>query len=70
MKGIYLIRDGGECIEFHDWNDIPMEFDNLIRFEPDLIPEPHTEEEHEIMESYNDKLKEIIGRERGHASRN
>lgn len=57
-------------MEFQDWNDIPMEFDNLIRFEPELIPEPHTEEEHEIVEGYNDKLKEMMGRERNRASSN
>ena len=57
-------------MEFHDWNDIPMEFDNLIRFEPDIIPDPHTEEEHEIMESYNNKLQELMKRERGYAGSN
>ena len=57
-------------MEFHDWNDIPMEFDNLIRFEPEIIPAPHTEEEHEIMESYNDKLQELMKRERKYAGSN
>ena len=60
MKGLYLIKEGSCYMEFHDWNDIPMEFDNLIRFEPEIIPAPHTEEEHEIMESYNDKLQELM----------
>lgn len=70
MKGLYLIKEGSCYMEFHDWNDIPMEFDNLIRFEPAVIPEPHTEEEHEIMESYNDKLQELMKRERKYAGSN
>ena len=64
MNGVFLIRDGVNYLEFHNYDDIPMSFDNLIRFEPEVIPEPHTEEEHEIMESYNDKLKELMKRER------
>ena len=64
MKGLFLIKDGVNYMEFHNYDDIPMSFDNLIRFEPEVIPEPHTEEQHELMESYNDKLKELMNRER------
>ena len=64
MNGLFLIKDGVNYLEFHNYDDIPMSFDNLIRFEPEVIPEPHTEEEHEIMESYNEKLKELMKRER------
>ena len=70
MKGEFDIILDGVIKRYTDFDDIPLVFDNLIRFEPEIIPEPHTEEEHELMETYNDKLKEIIGRERGHASRN
>lgn len=64
MKGLFLIKDGVNYMEFHNYDDIPMSFDNLIRFEPEVIPEPHTEEQHKLMESYNDKLKELMKRER------
>ena len=64
MKGLFLIKDGVNYMEFHNYDDIPMSFDNLIRFAPEVIPEPHTEEQHELMESYNDKLKELMKRER------
>jgi hypothetical protein len=63
MKGEFDITIGGVVHRYTDYNDIPMVFDNLIRFEPEIIPEPHTEEQHEIMESYNDKLKELMKRE-------
>ena len=39
-------------------------FDNVIRFEPTPPEPPHTEEEHEEMDTYNDKLKELMKRER------
>lgn len=63
MKGEFDITIDGVVHSYTNYNDIPMVFDNLIRFEPEVIPEPHTEEQHEIMESYNDKLKELMKRE-------
>ena len=63
MKGEFDITIDGVVYRYTNYNDIPMVFDNLIRFEPEVIPGPHTEEEHKIMASYNDKLKELMKRE-------
>jgi len=63
MKGEFDIILNGVIKRYTDFDDIPLVFDNLIRFEPEIIPEPHTEEEHELMETYNDKLKELMSRE-------
>jgi len=64
MRGKYIVRDNGALLEFSDWDHIPMEFDNMICFRPDWPEPPHTEEEHEIMATYNDKLVELMKRER------
>ena len=64
MKGIYIIREDNNLMEFTDWNDIPNEFDYLIRFEPDVPPPPHTDEQHEELEGVHKKFKEIMERER------
>ena len=64
MKGRFVIRTGKDLIEYTDTDMIPMSFDNLIEFAPEIIPEPHTEEQHEEMESYNNVLKELMTRER------
>ena len=64
MKGLFVIRDGEELIELSDWDDIPMEFDYLIRFEPQVPPPPHTDEQHEKLENVHIKFKEIMKRER------
>jgi hypothetical protein len=64
MKGVYVIRNEGELVEFSDWDDIPIEFDALIRFEPEVPPPPHTDEQHEELERVHDKFKEIFSRER------
>jgi hypothetical protein len=70
MRGLYLIKDGVNYMEFHDWNDIPMEFDNLIRFEPEVPPPPHTDEQHEELEMVHNVFKEIILRERTRGNNN
>jgi hypothetical protein len=64
MRGVFVIKDKGELLEFSDYDDIPKSFDNVIRFEPIAPEPPHTEEEHEEMESYNNKLKELMKREK------
>jgi len=63
MRGEFDIILNGVIKRYTDFDDIPLVFDNLIRFEPEIIPEPHTEEEHELMETYNNKLKELMSRE-------
>ena len=39
MKGIFVVREGSATITYEDFDEIPMEFDNLISFKP-LAPEP------------------------------
>ena len=46
MAEFQFIVDG-ELVAFDKYEDIPKEFEHVIRFIPDVIPEPHTEEDHE-----------------------
>jgi|TARA_R100000426_G_scaffold45169_2_gene34165 hypothetical protein len=64
MQGIFVIRNNDKILEFNNYDDIPQSFDNVIKFEPTSPEPPHTEEEHEEMETYNDKLKELLKREK------
>ena len=50
--------------EDEDFDEIPMEFDNLISFKPIAPEPPHSEEDHKEMETYNAKLQELMKRER------
>ena len=63
MKGEFIIKVGSALVTYDDYDDIPMEFDNLISFKPDAPEPPHTQEDHEEMEKYNTKLQELMGRE-------
>ena len=52
---------------FDKYEDIPDEFEHVIKFLPD-IPEPvnddHTDEEHEELAKWNDRLQELMEKER------
>ena len=63
MKGKFVIKIGSATVTYEDFDDIPMEFDNLISFKPDAPEPPHSEEDHKEMETYNEKLQELMRRE-------
>ena len=65
MAHKFVIRINESLLEFSNYDDIPSEFDNLISFEPEVPPEPHTEEQHKELESYQDKLQELLSRASG-----
>ena len=69
MTGIYCVLINGVVHTYKKYDDIPGTFDNLIRFEPDYPEPPHTEEQHDLMATFNDKLRELMRRET-HASGN
>ena len=70
MNGTFIIREKNELVTYTKYEDIPMEFDHVIKFFPKWPEGPHTDEEHEYMETFNDKLKELMQRERTYASSN
>ena len=63
MKGEFVIKVGSKLVTYNNYDDIPMVFDNLISFKPDAPEPPHSEEDHEEMETYNAKLQELMRRE-------
>ena len=64
MQGVFVIRDKGMILEFNNYEDIPKSFDNVIRFEPTPPEPPHTEEDHHEIASYNEKLQELVKKEK------
>lgn len=64
----FAVLISGNVVEYSRYEDIPQEFDNLIAFEPSIPAGPHTDHQHNEINHWNDKLKELMRRER--ASRN
>lgn len=63
MRGVFQVLLDGEVVTYTEYGDIPDRFDNLIRFAPEIPPEPHTDEQHEWIESLPEYMSELMGRE-------
>jgi len=64
VKGEFVILVDGVKRTYKNYNDIPKSFDNIIKFDPEYPEPPHTQEQHDMMETYNDKLMELMKREK------
>jgi hypothetical protein len=57
----------GELKKYTKYEDIPEEWDHIIKFVFDIPPEPHTEEQHEEIEEWNNRFQKLMEKERnGH----
>ena len=63
MPHEFVVLLNGKIETFQRYEDIPKKFDNLIKFVPEIPEPPHTEEQHEEMDVWNEKLKELMKRE-------
>jgi len=54
----------GELKTYTKYEDIPEEWDHMIKFVFDIPPEPHTEEEHKEIEEWNNRFKKLMEKER------
>ena len=62
MIGEYTVKIGNKLFDYTNVSDIPEKFDHLIKFLPELPSDPHTQAEHDYIETFNDKFKEIFKR--------
>jgi len=60
----FVFRIDGKLVTVHNWEDVPEQFDHVIKFVPKVPEPPHTEIQHDEIHSWNDKLKELMRRER------
>jgi len=67
MAEFQMIVDG-ELVLYDKYEDIPEKFDHVIRFIPDIPPEPHTEDDHDEMASWNTRLQELMEKERARSN--
>jgi hypothetical protein len=64
MKHEFVILNNGILETYTKYDDIPESFDHVIKFLPEIPDAPHTPEQHEEIEQWNDKLQELMKRER------
>ena len=53
----------GKQVTVNKWEDVPSKFNHVIKFVPQIPEPPHTEEQHNYIETFNDKLKLLMERE-------
>ena len=63
MPHQFVILLNGELKTFNTFENIPERFDNVIRFLPEIPEPPHTKEQHKEVDTWNEKLKELLKRE-------
>jgi hypothetical protein len=54
----------GELVSFDSWENIPENFEHVIKFLPDIPEDPHTEDEHDEIAVWNDRLQQLMEKER------
>ena len=65
MAHEFVLLINGELKTFIEYEDIPEDFDNVIKFLPDV---PHEEVDHDGPNIWNDRLQELMQKERDNAS--
>lgn len=67
LTGRFVFRVAGVLRTYRDWRVCPAVFDELVAFEPDIPPPPHTPEQHAAIEAWAARLQALIRSQ--HASR-
>ena len=68
MAHEFVVLKNGVLETYNKYEDIPDSFDNLIKFLPDIPDGPHTDEQHEEIDAWNEKLKVLLAREKNASS--
>ena len=58
----------GELVLYDKYEDIPEDFEHVIRFVPDMPEDPHTEEEHAEMALWDTRLQKLMEKERARSN--
>ena len=54
--------------EYTEYEQIPDWFDHVIEFVPEIPPGPHTDQQHQEIDSWNDKMQELMRIEHARSS--
>jgi len=63
MSHEFVVLLNGKLKTYTKYEDIPERFDNVIRFIPEIPEPPHTHEQHEEIDLWNERLQELMKRE-------
>lgn len=64
MPHRFVIMISGRLHEFQRYEDIPEKFDHVIEFCPEIPPGPHTQDQHDEIDSWVPKFERLMEIER------
>ena len=70
MAHEFVLLVKGELKTYTSYEDIPDEFDNVIKFIPEIPDGPHSHNEHNEIEKWNEKLQLLMEKERASSNKN
>ena len=56
----FVIMRGNVLSQYDLYEDIPDDFDHVIEFLPEIPPGPHSQEQHEEIDSWHDKFLRLM----------
>jgi len=68
MKGEFVFIIDGEIKHFSDFRDIPKDFDHVIKFVPEIPDGPHTDNQHDEIDEWNQRLHKLMEKERARSN--
>jgi hypothetical protein len=60
MSHRFVIMISGQLHEYSRYEDIPAVFDHVIEFCPEIPPGPHTQEQHDEIDSWVPKFERLM----------
>ena len=70
MAHEFVLLVKGELKAYSNYEDIPDEFDNVIKFIPKISDGPHSHDEHDEIEKWNERLQQLMEKERARSNKN
>ena len=70
MAHEFVLLVNGVLKTYANYEDIPDEFDNVIKFIPDIPNAPHSHDEHDEIEKWNERLQLLMEKERARSNKN
>ena len=66
----FVIKRNNILETYTNYEDIPDDFDHVIEFLPDVTDGPHSDEEHDELAKWNDRLQELMRKEHARSNTN
>lgn len=68
MTHRFVVMRRGKLETYTEFEDIPKDFEHVIEFAPEVPPGPHTDQQHDEIDQWNDRLQQLMRIENARSS--